>query len=117
VVFPGYNVSPVEGSSTAFSDDRLGDGTDISQAQYEHPFVVELAEGTLDEAAFLAWVRQNYRYLLDNARTFAMAGATARHEATVTHLPGVAHGILDVEMDLHASSRQSTASWSTTSSR
>jgi hypothetical protein len=46
-----------------------------------------------------------------------MAGATARHDATVTHLPGVAHGILDVEMDLPASSRQSTASWSTTSSR
>jgi hypothetical protein len=59
VVFPGYNVSPVEGSSTAFSDDRLGDGTDISQAQYEHPFVVELAERTLDEAAFLTLVHQD----------------------------------------------------------
>jgi len=101
VVFPGYNVSPVEGSAMAFSDDRLGDGTDISQAQYEHPFVVELAAGTLDQAVFLTWVRQNYRYLLNYARTFAMAGATARDEATVTHLLGVAHEIPDFEMELH----------------
>jgi thiaminase/transcriptional activator TenA len=85
----------------AFSDDLLEEGADIWAAQMEHPFVVELAEGTLDEEAFCTWVRQDYRYLLDYARTFAVAGATARDEATMTHLMGVAHGILDFEMDLH----------------
>jgi thiaminase/transcriptional activator TenA len=45
----------------AFGEDLLDHGTDLWQAQYEHPFVVELAAGTLDEAAFLTWVRQDYR--------------------------------------------------------
>jgi len=35
----------------ACSDDLLAEGTGIWDAQKEHPFVVELAEGTLDEDA------------------------------------------------------------------
>ncbi|MFB6173539.1 MAG: thiaminase II [Halobacteriales archaeon] len=85
----------------AFSDRLLEDGAEIWAAQKEHPFVVELAEGRLDEAAFLHWLKQDYRYLLDYARVFAIAGSTARDEATMTHLMGVAHTILDYEMDLH----------------
>lgn len=85
----------------AFSDRLLEAGEPLWEAQYEHPFVVELAAGTLDEAAFLHWVKQDYRYLLDYARVFALAGAKAREEATMTHLLGVAHEILDHELDLH----------------
>lgn len=85
----------------SFSDDLLDVGVDIWAAQYEHPFVTELAAGTLDEAAFRYWVEQDYRYLLDYARTFALAGTTAREEETMATLLGVAHQTLDVEMDLH----------------
>lgn len=85
----------------AFSDELLDEGKDIWEAQKEHPFVVELAHGELDEDAFLHWVKQDYRYLLDYARVFAVAGARARDEETMTHLMGVAHTILDYEMDLH----------------
>ncbi|PSP87687.1 thiaminase II [Halobacteriales archaeon QS_4_66_20] len=85
----------------AFSDDLLVEGTDIWDAQKEHPFVVELAEGTLDGDAFRHWVEQDYRYLLDYARVFAIAGTKATEEETMTHLFGVAHEILDFEMDLH----------------
>jgi thiaminase/transcriptional activator TenA len=85
----------------SFSDDLLDAGADIWAAQYEHPFVTELAAGELDEAAFRHWVEQDYRYLLDYARTFALAGTTAREEETMTTLLGVAHQTLDVEMDLH----------------
>lgn len=84
-----------------FSDQLLDIGEDIWQAQYDHPFVTELAEGTLDEAAFETWVKQDYRYLLDYARTFAIAGTKARQEAHMTGLLNVAHTILDYEMDLH----------------
>lgn len=83
------------------SEQLLAAGEDIWDAQKEHPFVVELADGSLDEDAFLHWVRQDYRYLLDYARVFAIAGATARDEETMTHLMEVAHTILDYEMDLH----------------
>lgn len=85
----------------AFSDRLLEDGASIWAAQKEHPFVVELAEGTLDEEAFLHWVKQDYRYLLDYARVFAIAGTKADDEETMTHLTDVAHTILDYEMDLH----------------
>ncbi|WP_339102848.1 thiaminase II [Haloterrigena salinisoli] len=85
----------------AFSDRLLEAGADVWAAQKAHPFVRELAAGTLDEAAFEHWVRQDYRYLLDYARVFSIAGAKARDEATMTRLLGVAHEVLDHEMDLH----------------
>jgi thiaminase/transcriptional activator TenA len=85
----------------AFSDTLLDAGADIWDAQKAHPFVVELADGRLDEDAFLHWVRQDYRYLLDYARVFAIAGTKADDEATMTYLMDVAHTVLDYEMDLH----------------
>ena len=85
----------------AFSDRLLDDGTDIWSAQKAHPFVTELAAGTLDEDAFRYWVRQDYRYLLDYARVFALASTKADTEADMTALMDVAHTTLDHEMDLH----------------
>ena len=85
----------------AFSDRLLEDGEAIWEAQKAHPFVVELAGGSLEEDAFLHWVRQDYRYLLDYARVFAIAGTKVDDEGPMTHLLGVAHTILDDEMDLH----------------
>jgi len=85
----------------AFSDQLLAAGEEIWEAQRAHPFVRELAEGTLDEAAFAHWVKQDYRYLLDYARLFAVAGAKARDEPTMTELLAVAHSTLDHEMELH----------------
>jgi thiaminase/transcriptional activator TenA len=85
----------------SFSENLLDAGADIWAAQYEHPFVTELAAGELDESAFRHWVEQDYLYLLDYARVFALAGTKAREEALMTDLLGVAHETLDVEMDLH----------------
>lgn len=85
----------------AFSDQLLEEGNHIWEAQKDHPFVRELAAGTLDETAFQHWVKQDYRYLLDYARLFSIAGTKARDEETMTHLLGVAHEVLDHEMDLH----------------
>ena len=84
-----------------FSDQLLERGLDLWDAQKAHPFVTKLADGSLDPEAFRFWVEQDYLYLLDYARTFAIAGTKARDEATMTHLLGVAHTILDYEMDLH----------------
>ena len=85
------------------SDQLRALGTDIWDAQKHHPFVVELAEGTLAAGAFEHWIRQDYRYLQDYARLFALAGTKARDEETMTGLLGVAHSVLDTEMDLHRS--------------
>jgi len=97
----------------SFSDTLLEDGTDIWAAQKAHPFVVELAEGTLDEDAFRHWVKQDYRYLLDYARVFALASTKADDEQTMAQFMDVAHTILDYEMDLH---REFAAEWDLTPS-
>ena len=84
-----------------FSDRLIDAGEEIWEAQKNHPFVTELASGELDEEAFLTWVRQDYRYLLDYARVFSIAGTKARDEETMTRLLAIAHTTLDYEMDLH----------------
>ena len=85
----------------AMSDRLLEAGASIWDAQRSHPFVTELADGTLDEGAFRHWVEQDYLYLLDYARTFAMAGVRARDEETMRDLIGISHATLSGEMDLH----------------
>lgn len=99
----GYIPVVIDDSAMAFSDELLEIGRPIWDAQFEHPFVTELADGSLDESAFRFWVEQDYRYLLDYARTFAIAGAKARQEPRMQGLFEVAHTILDFEMDLHRS--------------
>jgi thiaminase/transcriptional activator TenA len=84
-----------------FSDRLLDAGEAVWEAQKNHPFVVELAEGTLSEEAFVHWVKQDYRYLLDYARVFAIAGTKTDDEATMTQLMNIAHTTLADEMDLH----------------
>ncbi|EMA57313.1 thiaminase II [Halorubrum lipolyticum] len=86
-----------------FSDDLLTAGTEIWAAQFEHPFVRELAAGDLDDAAFRRWLEQDYRYLFDYARTYAVAGAKAREEAAMATLLGGADAVLNEELDLHRS--------------
>lgn len=87
----------------AFSDSLLEAGSEIWDAQKEHSFVVELADGSLDETAFRHWVKQDYRYLLDYAKVFALAGTKADDEETTRRLTATAHATLDDEMDLHRS--------------
>jgi thiaminase/transcriptional activator TenA len=53
-------------------------------------------------------VKQDYRYLLDYARVFALAGTKARAESAMTGLMEVAHTVLEDEMDLH---RDFAAEW------
>ena len=100
-----YHVIPLGNrySSMAFSDHLLTKGSDLWEEQKAHPFVVELANGTLEADAFRHWVEQDYRYLLDYARVFAVAGCKARDEATMTYAFDVAHTILADEMELHRS--------------
>ncbi len=85
------------------SDQLRALGADIWAAQKSHPFVVELAEGSLAPGVFEHWIRQDYRYLQDYARLFAIAGSKARDEERMAGLLGVAHAVLETEMDLHRS--------------
>lgn len=86
-----------------FSDELLEEGTEIWAAQFDHPFVTELADGELDEQVFRHWIKQNYQYLPDYARIYALAGTKARRESTMQTFLDTADTILNEEMDLHRS--------------
>ncbi|SMO78700.1 thiaminase II [Halorubrum cibi] len=87
----------------AFSDTLLDAGSDIWAAQFEHPFVCELATGDLADAAFRRWLEQDYQYLFDYARAYAVAGAKAREKPAMATLLGGADAVLNEELDLHRS--------------
>ncbi len=67
----------------------------------EHPFVRALGDGTLPAAAFRRYLTQDYLFLIQFARAYALAGYKS---ASVADLRAAAAGlgaIVDVEMKLH----------------
>lgn len=70
-------------------------------AQLEHPFVKGIADGSLDEARFANWVRQDYLYLKDFARVFAWAVAKADRLDAMAWYAEVLNLTLNTEMQLH----------------
>src|SRR3954463_14503891 len=67
----------------------------------EHPFTTGLADGSLAEAAFRHYLVQDYLFLIEFARAYALS---VYKSATLADMRGAAVGlsaILDVEMNLH----------------
>ena len=75
----------------------------IWEAQHHHPFVRGIGDGTLDVEKFKHWVKQDYLYLIDYARLFAMAVAKAPDLETMMKFAELVHAVLNIEMDLHRS--------------
>jgi thiaminase (transcriptional activator TenA) len=89
----------------SFSDffQRLKDGAGPLWTEFvKHPFVLGVGEGTLPTAAFRRYLTQDYLFLIQFARAYALAGFKA---ATVADLRAALAGfaaILD-ELPLHVS--------------
>jgi thiaminase (transcriptional activator TenA) len=77
-------------------------------AYTEHPFTTAMGDGTLPERAFRHYLVQDYLFLIEFARAYALAVYKAPSLADMREgLAGIA-AILDVEMDLHV---KLCASW------
>lgn len=68
---------------------------------YNHPFVQELGKGILDKGRFQFYLLQDYQYLLQYAKVFALAAVKADNEVMLTRLTKIQHCILAEEMNLH----------------
>ncbi|MDL2217117.1 thiaminase II [Christensenellaceae bacterium OttesenSCG-928-M15] len=68
---------------------------------YHHPFVQGIGKGTLPKETFQFYLLQDYRYLLQYAKVFALAAVKAEDEETIARLTHVQHSILAEEMDMH----------------
>ncbi len=75
----------------------------IWEANYAHPFVQGIGDGTLSEARFRFYLVQDYVYLIDFSRLFAIAAAKTTTLAPMERFAKLLDETLHFEMDLHRS--------------
>jgi len=68
---------------------------------YNHPFVQELGMGTLDKDKFKFYLLQDYLYLMQYAKVFALAAVKSDTEELLARFSGIQYITLNVEMDMH----------------
>lgn len=85
----------------AFTDDITSVVSPIWASILEHPMVEQLGQGTLDEAPFRYWVKQDYVYLIEYNRVFSMAVTKAPDLKNMSSFADLLHETLHTEMDLH----------------
>ena len=71
------------------------------RAYTEHPFTAGLADGTLPEAAFRHYLVQDYLFLIEFARAYALAVYKSIQLVDMREAASGLSAILDVEMNLH----------------
>ena len=71
------------------------------RAYTEHAFTDALADGSLAEAAFRHYLVQDYLFLIEFARAYALAVYKSPELADMREAAGGLSAILDVEMNLH----------------
>ena len=82
--------------------DRLVEAcADDWRAYVEHPFVEMMATGKLPEAAFRHYLVQDYLFLIQFARAYALAAYKGRTMEEMRYGLDGLHAILDGEMALH----------------
>ena len=88
--------------ATRFTDELFAEIRDDYAAILAHPFLTGLLDGTLPEAAFRHYVRQDAHYLRDYARALAVVGAKATDEEGIVRFCTDAAEAITVERTLHA---------------
>lgn len=82
--------------------DRLKVAAAADWATYvEHDFVRQMGEGSLPQAAFRTYLTQDYLFLIQFARAYALATYKSRTLADMRAAKAGLSAILDFEMELH----------------
>lgn len=76
---------------------------EIWNGYLEQPFVKELGEGTLAEERFRYYMIQDYRYLLQYSKVFALGIVKSGEEGMMRRFACMVHDTLEGEMDVHKS--------------
>ncbi len=75
----------------------------IWEANFRHPFVQGIGDGSLALDRYRYYLAQDYVYLIDFSRFFALAAAKARTLTPMERFGGLLHETLHFEMELHRS--------------
>ncbi|WP_082234504.1 thiaminase II [Halobacillus massiliensis] len=82
--------------------DRLYDSSKAIWDKYlEHPFVKGIGDGSLEIDKFKFFMEQDYLYLIDYCRVFALGSVKAVTLETMTLFADLLHSTLNEEMALH----------------
>lgn len=84
-----------------FTDILFEDVKEIWGKYLEHPFVKEIGEGTLDKEKFKNYLVQDYLYLKEYAKVFAMGLVKAESLSDMNLYYGSIKGILEDETEVH----------------
>ena len=85
-------------ATTSASDGFRSDSEAIWEALHEHPFISELAAGTLPLEKFRFFLEQDNFYLEDYARCLAMGAAKSRTEAELRYFTTDLNQVLEAEL-------------------
>jgi thiaminase (transcriptional activator TenA) len=73
----------------------------IWDAQFQHPFVRGIGDGTLQLDKFKFWLRQDYVFLTEYARLLALAAARSPDLTTMIRFATLLKETVETEMNLH----------------
>ncbi|SRR5579875_388939 len=85
----------------SFTEEIRVKAAEIWRRELEHPFVRGLGDGSLAIDKFRFYLEQDYLFLIQYCRVFALAAAKARDLETMTLFAGLLNDTLKVEMQLH----------------
>ncbi|MGL4868347.1 MAG: thiaminase II, partial [Cetobacterium sp.] len=73
----------------------------IWDSYYVHPFLKELASDTLSKEKFKFYIIQDYLYLLEYSKLFALGVIKSKNESDMKKFAKLTDGILNSEMGIH----------------
>jgi len=88
----------VTGTRGSISDDMHAECASIWDGLHAHPFLRELAAGTLALEKFRFFLEQDNLYLLDYARCLAIGAAKSRDEAELRYFTVDLNQVIDAEL-------------------
>jgi thiaminase (transcriptional activator TenA) len=87
--------------TTNFSDRLFRNVQPIWEKNHNHPFVQELGKGTLERDKFVHYLKQDYVYLIEYSKLFAIGVMKTQDLETMEKFAQILHDTLHVEMELH----------------
>ena len=81
----------------------LEDSKEIWETFYTHPFVQGIGSGSLDHEKFKYYMIQDYLYLIDYAKVFAVGAAKAFDMDTMREFSAYTDSLMNGEMEIHRS--------------
>ncbi len=88
-------------SSQLFYDALRSRTNSLWEATFRHPFVKGIGSGTLPRDRYEFFLKQDYIYLIDFSRVFALATAKAGPLGDTSYFAVLLNVTLNTEMDLH----------------